>query len=90
MVSVALLAAAMTPTWAPAIGWSALALTFGLGELGRTVGLPDWLIQLSPFAHVPQPPRWRAGRGRPPIVPCAVAALLTSLALAAYRLRDTT
>lgn len=89
LVAVALLAAATTPTWAPAIGWSALALTFALGELGRTVGLPDRVIQLSPFAHVPHLPggEWA---WTPVLVTTAVAAAITAAAFTAYRLRDVT
>ena len=77
LVAVALLAAASIPTWAPAIGWSALALTFALGELGRTVGLPDRVIQLSPFAHVPNLPggEWA---WTPVLVTTAVAAATTA------------
>ncbi|MEO7269776.1 MAG: polyketide antibiotic transporter [Knoellia sp.] len=87
MVSVALLAAAAVPNWASPIGWGGLAVAFGLGELGATIGLPDWLVKVSPFAHVPQLPGgdWSA---TPTIVMCAIAAALTGLAFTAYRLRD--
>ncbi|EAP97413.1 putative ABC transporter [Janibacter sp. HTCC2649] len=87
MVSVALLAAAAVPSRASAIGWGALAAAFGLGELGTTIGLPDWIVTISPFAHVPQLPggAWSA---TPTIVLCAIAAALTGLAFTAYRLRD--
>lgn len=89
MVALALLAAAAVPTWSSAIGWGGLAAAFGLGELGSTIGLPDWLIEVSPFAHVPQLPggdfRWA-----PAIVLCAIAAALTALAFTAYRMRDAT
>jgi len=52
MVAVALLAAAAMPSHARAIGWGALVVAFGLGELGTLVGLPTWLADVSPFAHV--------------------------------------
>ncbi|WP_353950935.1 polyketide antibiotic transporter [Knoellia sp. S7-12] len=87
MISVALLAAAAVPRGASAIAWSSLLTAFGLGELGVTFGLPDWLVKLSPFAHVPQLPGgdfiWA-----PTIVLCVIAAALTALAFTPYRLRD--
>lgn len=87
MVAVALLAAAAVPTWAPAIGWGSLAVAFGLGELGVTIGLPDWLVTVSPFAHVPPLPggEWSAA---PTVVMLGIAAALTAAAFVAYRLRD--
>lgn len=87
VVAIALLAAAALPTRAPAIGWGALAVAFGLGEFGSTVGLPDWLVAISPFAHVPQLPGGDF-TATSSIVMCAIAAAITGLALAAYRHRD--
>lgn len=87
MVSVALLAAAAVPTRASAIGWGGLAVAFGLGELGATIGLPSWLVKVSPFAHVPQLPGGDFSV-MPSAMLCAIAAVLTGLAFTAYRLRD--
>lgn len=87
MVAVALLASAAVPTWSSAIGWGWLALAFGLGELGSTIGLPNWLIKVSPFAHVPQLPGGDFS-AMPSLVLCAIAAALTALAFTAYRRRD--
>lgn len=87
MVAIALLAAAALPTWSTAIGWGALGVAFALGELGATVGLPDWLIDVSPFAHVPQLPggtfTWT-----PSVVMLAIAAVVTLAAFVTYRQRD--
>lgn len=87
MVAAALLASAAAPTWAPAIGWGALAIAFGLGEVGTPMGLPDWLIKVSPFAHVPQLPGGDFS-AMPLIALTAIAALITAAAFTAYRLRD--
>lgn len=87
MVAVALLASAVAPNRAPAIAWGWLAVAFGLGELGATVGLPDWLITVSPFAHVPPLPGGEFS-ATPSIVLTAIAALITVGAFTAYRLRD--
>lgn len=87
MVAIALLAAAALPTWSTAVGWGALGVAFALGELGATVGLPDWLIKVSPFAHVPQLPggtfTWT-----PSVVMLAIAAVVTLAAFVTYRQRD--
>lgn len=87
MVAIALLASAALPRVAPVIGWGALALAFGLGELGATIGLPHWLIWVSPFAHVPQLPGGEFS-ATPSVVLTTIAALITGAAFAAYRRRD--
>lgn len=87
MVALALLATATVPRWSGAIAWTGLVGAFGLGELGVTFGLPDWLVKASPFAHVPHLPGGTFS-ATPTIVLCAVAAALTGLAFAAYRRRD--
>ena len=87
MVAVALLAAAAAPSRAPALGWGALALAFGLGEVGTVVGLPAWIVDVSPFGHVPPLPGGEF-EPVPAIVLLAVAAALTGLAHTAYGRRD--
>jgi ABC-2 type transport system permease protein len=57
--------------------------------LGPLLGLPDWVLELSPFEHVPQLPAddFRAG---PLLALCAVAAALTAVGMLAFRRRDLT
>jgi ABC-2 type transport system permease protein len=43
------------PGWAAA-AWALLAAFVVLGQLGRTLGLPQGLLDLSPFTHVPPLP----------------------------------
>lgn len=38
------------------IGWSALAVFLMLGELGPMFGFDQWLMDLSPWAHLPKVP----------------------------------
>jgi ABC-2 type transport system permease protein len=55
--------------------------------LGPLLGLPDWVLDLSPFQHVPQLPAADFAAG-PLLALCAVAAGLTAAGLAAFRRRD--
>ena len=41
---------------AVAAAWAALGLFVVIGFFGQLFGLPDWLIDVSPFQHVPQMP----------------------------------
>ena len=38
------------------VAWGVFAAYFLLGELGETFGLPDWVVDLSPFRHASQFP----------------------------------
>lgn len=72
---------------AAGIGWVALVLFVLLGELGPVFELPQWAMDVSPFAHVPQLP----GESLPatPIAALlGVAVLLTGGGLAGLRRRD--
>jgi ABC-2 type transport system permease protein len=72
---------------AAALGWALLAAAAFLLLLGRTVQLPDWTIELSPFEHVPQVPAeaWSSG---PLVAMAAVAAGLVAVGLVGLRHRD--
>jgi len=68
-------------------GWVALSTFVILGEFGRLLSLPQWLIDLSPFAHTPRLP------GAPlswiPVAWLAAIALgLFGVGLARFRARD--
>jgi len=86
MAALTLLILAVRPGLAGApwavLGFSVFALMFG-----ETLRLPDWLVDLSPFAHVPLVPAedyaWTSALGL-----TAVAAALTAAAFAAFRRRD--
>ena len=86
LVGVAALLFGVVPRAATAV-WGALAACFLLGLLGPLLSLPDWLMAISPFEHVPRLPAddfalapllWLTG----------VAALLLAAGLAAFRRRD--
>ena len=70
--------------WLPwlVVGWS-LVVTW----IGALLNLPDWLLELTPFAQLPQLPvetmRWA-----PVLVTATLAVVLLALGLAGYRRRD--
>ncbi|MFI6559393.1 ABC transporter permease [Streptomyces sp. NPDC050534] len=67
--------------------WAVLGLCLVTGVLGDVLGLPDWLLGLSPFQHLPQLPADRSAFGAPVAV-TAIAAALAATGLTAFRRRD--
>jgi ABC-2 type transport system permease protein len=68
-------------------GWGVLGACVVLSILGPLLGLPDWVLDLSPFQHVPQLPA--ADFDAVPLLGLtAVAAALTAAGLGAFRRRD--
>ena len=67
--------------------WGVLGACVLVSVLGPLLGLPDWVLELSPFEHVPQLPAddFRSG---PLLALCAVAAALTAVGMLAFRRRD--
>jgi ABC-2 type transport system permease protein len=54
----------VVPRWTVALAWTLLGLGAFIGIFGGLVGLPDWVHDLSPFAHVPVvvgTPDWTGG-----------------------------
>lgn len=76
--------------WLPrAIQLAWVVLVYGLlaGMLGGWLQLPGWLLELSPYSHVPQPPGAEFEL-MPLVVLTAIAAGLIALAYAGFRQRD--
>jgi len=77
----------LLPRWAGPITWFALAAALVMGQLGALFELPQWLLDVSPFTHVPLVPAEPFSAA--PVVWLSVAALgLGALGFAAFRRRD--
>ncbi len=72
--------------WAP-LGWAALGFCVFAMIVGRTLQLPGWLLDVSPYQHIPllpaEPFAWT-----PVVVLAAIAAVLLGTGAAALRHRD--
>jgi ABC-2 type transport system permease protein len=69
------------------LAWSVLVLVMLIGEFGRLLGLPEWVIDLSPFAHIPRLPA--VGMSWPPLLVLTVIGIaLAAAGLAGFRRRD--
>ena len=67
--------------------WALLAWTFVVGMLGGLLDLPGWLVDLSPYAHLPVVPGHAVTPG-PLVVLVAVAVLLGVVGVLGLRRRD--
>jgi ABC-2 type transport system permease protein len=76
--------------WLPrlaALAWAALVLALFVGQLGQLLQLPQWLMDISPYTHIPLLPtqdiRWW-----PLIILTAIACVLIAVGIAGFRRRD--
>jgi len=69
-----------------ALSWAGLVACLVLLELGALLGLSQWIVDVSPFAHVPKLPG--AFTGTPLLWLTGIAALLIATGLAGFRRRD--
>jgi ABC-2 type transport system permease protein len=87
VAAVSVVAFGLVPLWSVACGWLAVAVA-GLIELfGPLFSLPQWVLDISPFTHLPKLPG--APASAPPLVWLSAAALALAVAgLAGFRRRD--
>jgi ABC-2 type transport system permease protein len=78
---------ALLPRWAIVLGWGALAASLVMGQLGAMLDLPQAVLNISPFTHVPLVPA-EPFTLLPVVLLLAVAALFGGLAFAVFRRRD--
>ncbi len=86
VLAVAVLLLSVRSRWAVA-GWAVLAVCVTLGQVGSGFRLPDWVLGLSPFHHVPKYPS-EAFVWTPELVMTVLAALVLGVAWTRYRSRD--
>jgi polyether ionophore transport system permease protein len=68
-------------------GWGALVLFLVLGQLGSVLGLPQWMMDLSPFTHSPKLPGGTLS-ATPLVMLTVIAAALLTAGLWGFRRRD--
>ena len=85
-VSVALLLVGLVPRLTGLV-WAVLITFLLLSELVPVLGLPAWMMNLSPFGHVPSMPA-EEGRLLPLLLLVAVAAVVAAIGLEGLRRRD--
>src|SRR4029078_7416794 len=83
---VGLLLFGLRARWAT-LGWAVLAACLLLGQVGELLGLPGWVVGLSPYGHLSRLPG-AAFAFRPELGLTAIAAALLALAVWRYRERD--
>ncbi|GGM06723.1 MULTISPECIES: ABC transporter permease [Micromonospora] len=77
------------PRWSVPLSWATLLLFLLVGQLGAVLELPQPVLDVSPFTHVPAAPAVDA-TALPLVVLTAVAAALAGAGLVAFRRRDLT
>jgi ABC-2 type transport system permease protein len=86
LAAVAVALAGLLPRLAPA-AWGALAACLLIGLVGAALQLDQWLLDLSPFTHIPKVPGGELSAA-PLAVLAAVAVALTAAGLVGMRRRD--
>ncbi|MEU3351853.1 ABC transporter permease [Streptomyces sp. NPDC037389] len=87
LASVALLLFGALPRGAVA-AWGVAGGCLAIGWLGPVLRLPGWVMDLSPFGHLPKLPGTAAVSVAPFVWLTGLAALLAAVGLAAFRRRD--
>jgi ABC-2 type transport system permease protein len=72
---------------AAAFAWGVLVYSLFVGIFGSLLQLPDWMFNLSPFAHVPSLPAEDLAWA-PLLILTAIAAALVAIGITGFRRRD--
>jgi ABC-2 type transport system permease protein len=71
---------------AAAAGWGAVALCVLIGEIGPVADVGEWLLDISPFTHVPLLPGGEMSAA--PLVLAVIAAGIVAAGVIGFRRRD--
>ncbi len=88
-LGVAALAYAVVPRASAGIAYTLVAVAFLWDLVGSLVGVPKWLVELTPFQHVGLVPT-QAFRGQAAAIMVGIGVLAALAALAVFRRRDLT
>ena len=78
----------LVPRWSVGLSWAIVVAAIFVGPMfGPSLGLPGWLLDLSPFTHVPNAPAVAISPG-PVLGLLVVGALLAGAGVVAMRYRD--
>jgi len=69
------------------LAWAALAACLLFGMVGSAMGLSQWVLDISPFTHLPHLPGGHV-TALPLILLCATAIVLTAVGITGFRRRD--
>jgi len=89
LIAVTLLVFAVLPRATVALGWALVALAAFVGQFGELLQLPDWVRNISPFAHTPQLPGADAQWGAALVV-IVISVAVTALSAVLVRRRQLT
>jgi ABC-2 type transport system permease protein len=87
IIALAVLAFGTFPDACVAIGWTAVGLTVALNIFGQALQLSHWVLDISPFTHLPRLPGGPVTE-TPLVWLCVIALALCVAGLAALRHRD--
>jgi ABC-2 type transport system permease protein len=86
VATLAVLCFAVRSEWA-LLGWAVVVLFVTLGQIGELLGLPQWVLNLSPYSHAPRMPLTDFDPG-PALVLTAIAAVVLLASWLRYASRD--
>lgn len=86
VTALAVAAYSIRSRWA-VLGWAFLVLFLTVGQLGELPRLPRWVIEASPFVHVPRMPVEPFAAG-PSVLLAAIASVLLAASWLRFRTRD--
>jgi ABC-2 type transport system permease protein len=86
VIAFVVLCAGWIPRWAGAVSWAAYGLAVVISMFGELFGLPDWVINNTPFTAVPRVPNEPSAL--PLVVLTVIAVAFTAIGLARLRSRD--
>jgi ABC-2 type transport system permease protein len=86
VAALAVLCYALRSQWA-VLGWGVVVLCATLGQIGELLGLPGWVLDLSPYSHAPRMPLEDFALA-PALALTTIAAGLLAVSWLRYRSRD--